>query len=605
MGEGINMKSKEKAASAKPEQKDQQAPTKIIFREDWNLKEFSGKAGISSKVLIDQLNKKGFSVGLNDTITETLANSIGQIFKLDIKLISIEEQMRMEAENYPEDMAARAPVVTIMGHVDHGKTTLLDAIRKSNLIGKEHGGITQHIGAYRIFHDNRFITFIDTPGHEAFTQLRSRGAKVTDIVVLVVAADDGVMPQTREAVNHAKAAGVPIIVAINKIDKPEADIEKAKQQLSKVGLLVESWGGDTVSVEVSAKEKTNLNELLEMILLLSDVLEIKANPKIKAQGVILEARLDAKKGPVATVLIQHGVLSQGEAFLSGTCFGKVRALFDENGKTLKKAEPSLPVEILGFSDVPTSGNVFQAVSDLETARRIVQLRTLKYKKEETSMPEHLTLEQLFQKIEGGETKELPLIIKADVHGSVEVLLDTLPNLSSEQVKIKIIHSATGNISESDVLLASASNAIIIGYNTKANQKIMDIAKEEKVEIRSYNVIYQLIEDIKRAMTGLLEPVLKETYLGRAEIRKLFHIPRIGAIAGCFVSDGKIVRNAEARVIRNGEVVHTGRISSLKHLKENVSEVKKDYECGISLEKFKDIQEGDAIEVFVTQKVRPE
>lgn len=599
------MKSKEKAASAEPEQKDQQALAKIIFREDWNLKEFSEKTGISSKVLIDKLNKKGFSVDLTDTISENLANSIGQIFKLDVKLISIEEQMRMEAENHPEDMVARPPVVTIMGHVDHGKTTLLDAIHKSNLIGKEHGGITQHIGAYRIFHDNRFITFIDTPGHEAFTQLRSRGAKVTDIVVLVVAADDGVMPQTREAVNHAKAAGVPIIVAINKIDKPEADIEKAKQQLSKVGLLVESWGGDTVSVEVSAKEKTNLNELLEMILLLSDVLEIKANPKIKAQGVILEARLDAKKGPIATVLIQHGVLTQGEALISGTCLGKVRALFDEKGKTLKKAEPSMPVEILGFSDVPTSGDVFQAVSDLETARKIVQLRSLKFKKEEISRPEHLTLDQLFQKIDGGEAKELPLIIKADVHGSVEVLVDTLPNLSSEQVKIKIIHSATGNISESDVLLASASNAIIIGYNTKPNQKIMDIAKEEKVEIRSYNVIYQLIEDIKRAMSGLLEPVLKETYLGRAEIRKLFHVPRIGVIAGCFVTDGKIVRNAEARVLREGEVVHTGRISSLKHLKENVNEVKKDYECGISLEKFKDIQEGDTIEAFLTQKVRPE
>ncbi len=422
---------------------------------------------------------------------------------------------------------------------------------------------------------------------------------------MVIAAEDGIMPHTKEAINHAKAAGVPIIVVINKIDKPEADIDKVKQQLSKEGLLVEDWGGEIISVEVSAKEKTNLDELLEMILLLSDVIEIKCNPKVKAQGVVLEARLDSQKGPVATVIIQHGILTQGEAFISGTCYGKIRALFDESGKTLKKAEPSMPVEILGFSDVPEAGDFFQMVSDLETAKQISSYRLSQIKKEEAPRPENLTLDDLFKKIEEGEVKELPLVIKADVQGSVETLTDVLPDLSSEEVKIRILHSASGKIAESDVLLASASNAIIIGYNTKPSQKILDLAREEDVEIRTYNVIYQLTEDLKKALSGMLEPKLQETYLGKAEIRRLFQIPRIGVIAGCFVIDGKITRNAEVRIIRDDEVVHKGRISSLKHIKENIAEVTKDYECGIGLEKIKDIQEGDIIEAYITEKIKRE
>lgn len=584
--------------------KERSPSQKIQLREGMNIKDLSEKISIKAKDLIGKLALKGFEISVNDLVDENLAKQVFQILGIEVELISVEEEVRRQAEKATKDLVPRPPVVTIMGHVDHGKTTLLDAIRHSNLVGRESGGITQHIGAYRVFHNNRSITFIDTPGHEAFTRLRARGANMTDIVVLVVAADDGVMPQTKEAISHAKAADVPIMVAINKIDKPEADTEKVKQQLSKEGLLVEGWGGDTICVEVSAKEKTNLSELLEMILLLSDVIEIKANPKVKAQGFVLESRLDAQKGPVATVIVQHGILTQGDAFISGTCYGKVRALFDENGKGIKRAEPSMPVEVLGFSDVPSAGDVFQVISDFNTAKQIVGFRLSQVKKEEPRRPERLTLDELFKKIEEGKVKELPLVIKADVHGSVEVLSDILPNLSSEEVKVNIVYAATGKITESDMLLASASNAIIIGFNTKPNQKLLDLAKEENVEIRSYNVIYHLTEDIKRALTGMLEPTVKETYLGRAEVRRIFNIPRVGVIAGCFVLDGKITRSAHVRIIRDDEVIHEGRISSLKHLKNNVTEVTKEYECGIGIERFKDIEEDDIIEAFMTEKVKP-
>jgi len=622
------MESQEKEKKTKPKAKTAKAaPKKILLSEGLSLKELSEKTGIKSKDIIKKLEPSGYSINVNDVISESLADLISKEFGLKLELVSFEKEMQIQAERDPKELVLRPPVVTIMGHVDHGKTTLLDALRQSNLVGKESGGITQHIGAYRIFHNNRPITFIDTPGHEAFTRLRARGAHLTDIVVLVVAADDGVMPQTKEAISHAKEAGVPIMVAINKIDKKEADIDKVKQQLTKEGVLLEDWGGDIISVDISAKEKTNLEELLEMILLLSDVIEIKANTKVKAQGVVLEARLDAQKGAVATVIIQHGILSQGDAFISGICYGKARALLDENGMPLKKVEPSMPVEILGFSDVPEAGDSFQVVSNLEAAKQISQYRQSKAKKEEPTRPEHLTLDELFKKIEVGKVKELPLIIKADVQGSVDVLADILPDLGSdlatkiskkpakagekaeakkdrEKVKIKIVHSATGSITESDVLLASAANAVIIGYNIKPSQKILDLAKKENVEVRSYNVIYELTEDIKKAMFGMLEPTIIETYLGRAEIRRIFRISRVGVIAGCYVVDGKITRNAEAKVIRNEQIVHKGRISSLKHLKENVNEVTKEYECGIRLEKFKEFEEGDIIEAFLTEKAMP-
>jgi translation initiation factor IF-2 len=589
------VKAAEEAPKARP---------KLYLYEGMTLGDAAEKMTVKPKALLDKLASKGTLLGFNDLIDEAVTAKIAQVVDADVEFLSYEKEIRRRAEAASKDLLARPPVVTIMGHVDHGKTTLLDAIRSSHLVDKESGGITQHIGAYRVFFNNRAITFIDTPGHEAFTLLRARGAKITDIVVLVVAADDGVMPQTKEAVSHAKAAGVPVIVAINKIDKPEANPDRVKQQLSKEGLLVEDWGGDTISVEVSGKEKTNLNELLEMILLLADVIELRSNLKVDAQGVVLEAQLDSKRGPTGTVVIQHGVLGVGMTFISGTTYGKVRALFDEHGKAMKKAEPSMPVEVLGFSDVPVAGDFFQVVPDIETAKRILTHRLSKIKKEEAPRPEHITLDELFKKIEQGQVKELALIIKADVQGSVEVLNDILPPLSSEKVKIKIIHAATGKITESDVLLASASNAIIIGYNIKPIQKILDLAKQEKVEIRSYNIIYQLTEDIRNALAGMLEPVIKEVHLGRAEIRRIFEIPKVGAVAGCYVVDGKITRNAEVRVMRGRDVVHEGRISSLRRVKENVTEVRKDMECGIALEKFKEIQEGDVIVAFVKEKTKP-
>lgn len=589
------METKKKENSPEKQKKD--SPKAIRILDSMSLKDTAEKTGLSSKDIIETLTKKGYTLGINDAITKPVAKIIADKFKVPLELVSYEEDVRDRASAQKDKLVVRSPIVAILGHVDHGKTTLLDAIRESNIVGKEHGGITQHIGAYRVLHNKKPITFIDTPGHEAFTQLRARGANLTDIVILVVAADDGVMPQTKEAINHAKAAGVPIIVAINKVDKKGVDIEKVKQQLSKENLLVEDWGGDVVSVEISATEKTNLDELLEMILLVAEMIEIKANPTIEAQGIVLEARLDAAKGPVATVIILHGTLKQGASFISGITHGKARALFDEMGKPIKSAGPSIPVEVLGFTGVPSAGDVFQVIPDPEKAKKISQIRISQIEKKETPEPEHVTLDQLFKRFEEGEVKELALIIKADVQGSVEVLTDLLPSLSTDEVKIKIVHAATGNITETDVILASASNAIILGYNTKASQKIRDMAKEEKVEIRGYNIIYQLTKDMKDALSGLLEPVKKEVFLGRAEIKQIFRVPKVGLIAGCLVLDGQINRNAQVRILRDEEVVHQGKISSLKHIKENVTEVKKGYECGIGIESFRDIREGDIIEAF--------
>jgi translation initiation factor IF-2 len=576
---------------------------RITFREGWQIKDAAEAMKIRPKDLLDKLAAKGFAADLNDFVDAEVAAAITKFTHFDAELITLDQAMRQLAEAKSADLAPRSPVVTIMGHVDHGKTTLLDAIRSSNLVDKESGGITQHIGAYRVPVKNRYITFIDTPGHEAFTQLRSRGAKATDIVVLVVAADDGVMPQTKEAIDHAKAANVPIIVAINKVDKPDANIERVKQQLSKENLLVEDWGGKTISVEVSAKERKNIGDLLEMILLLSDMQETKANPKVPAQGVVLEARLDSQKGPLATVIVQQGTLGQGQSFVSGLTMGKVRAMFDEHGKVLKSAGPSVPVEIMGFDDVPVAGDPFQVMDDPNAAKLVVEFRKVLARKPESARDSGVTLDDLFKKIEGGQAKELTLVLKGDVQGSVEVLSDVLPPLSTDKVKVKIVHAATGNISEADVLLASASKAIVIGYNVKPSPKVLDLAKKEEVEIRTYKIIYQLTDDIKKALIGLLEPVIKEVYQGRAEVRRVFQIPKVGAIAGCYVQDGRITRNAEARVLRGREVLHQGRITSLKHLKENVTEVKKDYECGIGVGGFNDLQPGDTIETFVRETVK--
>jgi translation initiation factor IF-2 len=576
---------------------------KVQFREGWLLKDAAEAMNVRPKDLLDKLAAKGFAADLDEFIDAALAAVITKVTHFDAEFITLDQAMRQKAEGRAAELTPRSPVVTIMGHVDHGKTTLLDAIRSSNLVDKESGGITQHIGAYRVAVKNRTITFIDTPGHEAFTQLRARGAKATDIVILVVAADDGVMPQTKEAIDHAKAANVPIIVAINKIDRPEANVERVKQQLSKENLLVEDWGGKTISVEVSAKEKKNIGELLEMILLLSDILELKANPKVPAQGVVLEARLDSQKGPIATVIVQQGTLEQGQAFVSGMSMGKVRAMFDEHGKVLKSAGPSMPVEIMGFSDVPVAGDPFQVMEDPTAAKQVVEFRKSGVKGKESPRDPGVTLDELFKKIEGGQAKELALVLKADVQGSIEVLSEVVPPLGTDKVKVKVVSAATGNINEADVLLASASKAIVIGYNVKPGPKIIELAKKEGVEIRTYKIIYQITDDLKKAVIGLLEPVIKETFQGRAEVRKVFQIPKVGTIAGCYVQDGKIIRNAEARVLRSREVLHQGRITSLKHLKENVTEVKKDYECGIGVSGFNDFQPGDTIEAFIREKVK--
>ncbi len=598
---------KKKQPAKKPVKAAKKAPPKprqkMTIREGLDIKNVAERMKVKPKELLNRLHAKNYPASPDDFADEKLAEIITEITTIDATFVSLEKDIALLAESQADDLVPKSPVVTIMGHVDHGKTTLLDAIRSSNLVGKESGGITQHIGAYRVALKDKSITFIDTPGHEAFTQLRSRGATTTDIVVLVVAADDGIMPQTKEAINHAKAADVPIIVAINKVDKANADIDKVKQQLSKENLLVEDWGGKTISVEISAKEKTNIEDLLEMILLLSDIMEIKANPKVPAQGVVLESRLDSQKGPVATVIIQQGTLRGGQVFISGRAVGKVRALFDEHGRPMKSAGPSAPAEIMGFTEVPAPGDLFQVVEDLPAAKKIAEFRTSRLKKEEPGRTEHVTLDDLFKQIEGGQVKELALIVKADVQGSIEVLTDILPPLGTEKVKIKIVHAATGPANEADILLASASNAIIIGYNVKPQQKILDLALKEDIEIRSYKVIYQLTEDIKKAVIGLLDPVIRETYLGRAEVRRVFQIPRIGAIAGCYVTDGKITRNAEIRVIRSNEIIHQGRISSLKHVKENVTEVRKEYECGIGLDKFQTFEPGDIIEAFIKEKVR--
>ncbi|HOP61278.1 MAG TPA: translation initiation factor IF-2 [Candidatus Saccharicenans sp.] len=577
---------------------------KVQIQEGSTVKDVAERFKIKPKDLVDHLVVRGYDVSASDLVDEELLRAISDIIKVDLEMVSLEEDIRKLAFQLEDSLMPRPPVVTIMGHVDHGKTTLLDAIRSSHLTEKEAGGITQHIGAYRAKYKNRYITFIDTPGHEAFTQLRARGAKVTDIVVLVVAADDGVMPQTREAINHAQAANVPIIVAINKIDKPDANPERVKQQLTKEGLIVEEWGGKTISVEISAKEKKNIDELLEMILLLGDILELKSNPYVPAQGVILESRLDAQKGPVATVIVQLGTLRPGEAFICGQTYGKARALFDEFGHPVKEAGPSVPVEVLGFNDVPPAGNYFQVVPGIDIARRISEFRLARARKETPEKQVPLTLEDLFKKIEKGQTKELTVIVKADVNGSVEVLKELLPTLSTDKVKINVLQASTGNVTEADVLLASASGAIIIGYNVKVPPKIQEIAKNEKVEIRLYKIIYQLTDDLKKAVAGMLEPVIKETYLGRAVVKKIFNIAKVGTVLGCQVIDGKVVRNAEVKVIRDNQVLYQTRISSLKHVKDNVTEVKKDAECGLGLEKTQDIQPGDILEAFVREKVMP-
>ena len=577
---------------------------KITITEGISIKELSEKLEARAKDVIKRLLDKGVFATINQTLDSQTATEISRGFGADTSVISFEEEVIHEVEetDRPEDLVPRAPVVTVMGHVDHGKTSVLDAIRETNVTAHEAGGITQHIGAYQVQAQGRKIIFLDTPGHEAFTLMRARGAKVTDIVVLVVAADDGVMPQTIEAINHARAAKVPIVVAINKIDKPEAQPERVKKQLADLNLMPESWGGDTVTVEVSAKQKTNLELLLEMILLVADIQALKANPKRLATGTVLEGKLDRGRGPVATILVQNGTLHAGDSFIVGPFYGKVRAMIDDRGRTALTAPPSTPVEVLGLEDVPQAGDRLQVIADTLKARQISIHRLAKLRETALAKSARLTLEHLHEQLAAGDVKELPLIIKADVLGSVEVLTDSLNKLSTDKVKVKVIHAGVGAITETDVLLASASNAVIIGFSVRPERKAADLAQLEKVDIRLHTIIYNVTDEIKKAMKGLLAVTYKETQLGHAEVRDTFRIPKVGTVAGCYVQDGKLTRAAKIRLLRDSVVIHDGKVRSLRRFKEDVPEVKSGVECGLALENFNDLKVGDVIESYVTEAV---
>jgi translation initiation factor IF-2 len=604
----IIKKRKKKERQEKEEKKIEQIERekkKIKVAEFITVNELANIIGVPASEIIKKCLNLGLVVSINqrldfDTIT-LIASDYG--FEVERAEEYLEDIIEEEPDR-PEDLEPRPPVVTIMGHVDHGKTTLLDYIRQSNIVAGEAGGITQHIGAYQVTLPNgKQITFIDTPGHEAFTAMRARGAQVTDIVVLVVAADDAVMPQTVEAINHALAANVPIIVAINKIDKPEANPDKIKQQLAERGILVEDWGGKYQCVEISAKYGKNVDLLLEKILLEAEIMDLKANPKKKARGVVIESKLDKGRGPIGTVLVQNGTLKIGDPFVAGTTFGRVRAMFDERGNRVEVAKPSTPVQVIGFDNLPEAGDSFVVVEDEKTAREIANRRSQLKREQRFRQLRAVSLDKLSEQIKEGKVKELPIIIKADVNGSVEALSDSLMKLSNEEVKVRIIHRAVGAISESDVLLAQASGAIIIGFNVRPTSAAKKLAENENVEIRLYNIIYNVINDVKSALEGMLEPEKREEILGTAEVRETFKIAKVGTVAGCFVTEGKILRNARARLIRNGIVIYDGKIASLKRFKDDVKEVEAGLECGIALENYNDIKVGDIIEAYNILEVK--
>jgi len=580
---------------------------KVILSEGVTVKELADKLGVKANDLMKHLlMKKGLMASMNAPLGADLALEIAKDLEIEAELVSFEDAVEIEAmekiASKSTGTGSRGPVITVMGHVDHGKTSLLDAIRESNVAAGEAGGITQHIGAYHVEKRGRKIVFLDTPGHEAFTMMRARGAKITDIVILVVAADDGVMPQTREAIDHARAAKVPIIVAINKIDKPNANVEKVRQELSAAGVLVEKWGGDVVSVEVSAVKKQGIDELLDMILLTADLLELKATPELSARGVVLEARKDVGRGIVTTLLVQDGTLRIGDAFFSGSTSGRVRAMSDETGARIKEAGPSTPVSVTGFDDMPKAGDTMQAVDEESRARMIGSMRQEKAREQLTHKGSRMSLDQLFEKMQSGTAKEINLIVKADVQGSVEVLTESLQKLSQDQVKVNVLHASVGAVSTNDILLASASNAIVVGFNVRPERNATELAEKEGVDIRLHTVIYQLTDEIRQAMTGVLDPKFQETFMGRAEVRNLFKVPKAGTIAGCFVTEGTIPRSATVRLVRDGRVVYEGKIASLRHFKNDVSEVKTGFECGLGIEKFQDVKLGDVIEAFKVEKL---
>lgn len=578
----------------------------LTMPEGITVKEFAEKVGRPPADLIKRLMAMGEMLTINSVMSPEAVAMMADDLGFDVKLVAPEAEFGEETvEVRPEDLGPRPPVVTVMGHVDHGKTKLLDAIRESDVVSQEAGGITQHIGASQIEHDGKRITFIDTPGHEAFTQMRARGAEVTDIAVLVVAADDGVMPQTVEAIDHAKAAGVPILVAVNKIDKENADPDKVRRELAEYELVPEQWGGDTIFVDVSAKQRTNIEELLEMLLLLAELQELKAVQKGHARGVVIEAKLDRGRGPVATVLVKQGVLAVGDAVVAGLAHGRVRALVDWHGQQLEEAGPAMPVEVLGLSKTPNAGDEFRVVVDERTARQIAEERALKHRllaAEERK--KHVSLEDFFEQIQQGKTTELRLVIKADTQGSVEALKDALGKLDQSEVKITTIRSGVGAISETDVMLASASDAIVVGFNVRPEPKAKKMAEREDVDVRLYQVIYKVVEDINAARVGMLAPQYVEEEVGRAEVRATFKVPKAGLVAGCFVTEGEVVRDAQARLVRDGVVIYDGTIGSLRRFKDDVKSVRSGLECGIGLTDFNDIKEGDQIEVYRTVEVAP-
>jgi len=602
-GSKKNKKNNKKAVLTEEKEEDE---IKIItIPEFLTVKELAEKMKVNPTEIIKKLIAKGIMVTVNQQIDFENAAKIAEEYGFLVDKEEVKDELEMLLEETPDDekdLQPRPPIVTVMGHVDHGKTSLLDAIRNTNVTMKEMGGITQHIGASVVEINDKKIVFLDTPGHEAFTAMRARGASITDIVVLVVAADDGVMPQTVEAINHVKAANVPMIVAINKIDLPTANPDRVKTELSELGLVPEEWGGNTICVPVSAKKNIGIDNLLEMILLVAEMEDLKANPNKPARGTIIEAKLEKGKGPVATVIVQNGTLQIGDAILAGTVYGKVRAMLDDKGRRIKKAGPPMPVEVLGFSEVPEAGDKLIVVEDEKKARELAERRKELQKEMELKRKQKVSLEDLFSQIQEGSVKELNIIIKADVQGSVEALKKSIEDLSNEEVRIKVIHGAVGAITETDVMLASASNAIIIGFNVRPETNAKNLAEKEKVDIKLYRIIYEAIEDIKAAMKGLLEPKYKEVELGRAEVRAVFRVPGVGNVAGCYVLSGKILRNSDIRVVRDGIVVYEGKIASLKRFKDDVREVQQGFECGIGIDRFNDIKEGDIIEAYQMEEI---
>ncbi|MDC0381120.1 translation initiation factor IF-2 [Nitrospinae bacterium] len=576
----------------------------VQIGENTPVRELAEKLKCTPNDVIKELMVFGILANINQTLNFDIASKVADKlgFEVELHIEKSELDFSEEEEDHSKDHIARAPIVTIMGHVDHGKTSLLDAIRKTDVTKLEAGGITQHIGAYQASVKGSAITFLDTPGHEAFTAMRARGAQVTDIVVLVVAADDGIKPQTKEAVHHAEAAGVPILVAINKIDKADAKPDEVKKQLADLGLLPEDWGGQTIYVEVSALNGTGIDHLLENLILQAEVMELKANPTLRGKGVVIESKLDKGRGPIATMIIESGTLRVGEPFIVGCYFGKVRALIDDKGKKIKKAIPSTPVEVVGLPDVPQPGDHFMVVRDEKKARQLSNLRLQEQREIQLAKTTRITMDDLHQQIVEGQIKELNLIIKADVQGSIHAVQEAFSNLSDQEVRIKSIHDAVGGITESDVLLASASNAIIIGFNVRPTDQATKLATRDKVDIRLYSIIYDAINDMRQAMDGMLAPKYKEQIIGKAEIREVFTLPKVGIIAGCHVLSGKIERNLEARLIRDSVVVYEGKIASIRRFKDDVKEVASGYDCGISIEKFQDMKQGDIIEPYILEEI---